>query len=352
MLELFPCCDALLLYLTRTSTRSHISLLLWLKISSLLRKAKIVASGRNEDATVTLGSWNACALRMLFQPGPLLTEAACQVARKQQTDVENSSNVHLWRPLLTLHLRSEGRHASNITMWNEVVSTAVACAHTVEVKLLAALTNFTRRRCASLELRPSVMKAACANANRFLSSANRRRSNSSSEIQPQWLVMADRQELVEMVRSMVPDRVVALDSSVRVHSGLQKGGEGRVMGSSLGPLTDLLTAGRALGIVGTAGSSFSEMAASFALEPPIPWAQVMVRTPFIKSYQGKGLTIDQARNFCNDIKKASHSKLPRLKMPAKANPWQITKPIQREVSEHELNTHVERSLLGPLLASC
>ena len=81
---------------------------------------------------------------------------------------------------------------------------------------------------ASLELRPSVMKAACANANRFLSSANRRRSNSSSEIQPQWLVMADRQELVEMVRSMVPDRVVALDSSVRVHSGLQEGGEGRV----------------------------------------------------------------------------------------------------------------------------
>lgn len=88
------------------------------------------------------------------------------------------------------------------------------------------------------------------------------------------------------MRQHHPGRIVALNGSVRVHSGLTAGGNGRVMGTARGPLLDLLLTAGALGVVGSAGSSFSEVASLLALGPP-PLANLRVRTPFIKSHQGK-----------------------------------------------------------------
>ena len=98
--------------------------------------------------------------------------------------------------------------------------------------------------------------------------------------------IGDNQTLVDAMRQHHPGRIVALNESVRVHSGLTEGGNGRVMGTARGPLLDLLLTAGALGVVGSAGSSFSEVASLLALGPP-PLANLRVRTPFIKSYQGK-----------------------------------------------------------------
>ncbi len=58
------------------------------------------------------------------------------------------------------------------------------------------------------------------------------------------------------------------------------GGSGRVMGSTRGPLLELLAAHRsgAFSLVGSAGSSFSELIAS-VIENDDP---ALIRTPFVK----------------------------------------------------------------------
>ena len=325
-------------------------------------------------------SWHACALRVLFKPGRLLAREVCKTNRDARVlpgadalPRPAMSGTGTWRPLLALHLRSEGRHASNASMWNSTVAVAVACARTVEERLLEALSNFHQRRCvdaknatASLSLTKAcdaavaligVYRGSRAQIDEVAGIQRRKREVGQHQHQhqhqpsPLWLVMADRQELVDQVRSLAPDRVVALDTDVRVHSGLEPGGEGRIMGSAFGPLMDLLSAGRALGLVGTAGSSFSQLAASIALEPPTPWARVLMRTPFIKSHQGEGMKVDQALHFCASnarrVGRVGVLTKPPAQRLARSSPWGATAMANRATSKRALDDHIERALLAP-----
>jgi|MDSY01.2.fsa_nt_gb hypothetical protein len=338
-----------------------------------------------------LNSWQACALRVLFKPSRALARGECQAIREQYTspraegpslgteEVPHRMNafpsaltpegVPAWRPLLALHLRSEGRHASNADAWRGTIAAAVVCARVVEERLLTALASFKERRCKFLTKgeAPASLVRACADAMMLLGIDENATASASFETAPPfipkyrhlphrapvWLVLADQQYLVEQVRLLAPDRVTALDSAVRVHSGLEIGGEGRVMGSAFGPLTDLLLAGRALGLVGTAGSSFSQLAASIAMEPPPPWARILVRTPFIKSHQGEGLDVNQALNFCTKSSvPAGAARTPRSAWPtretAKSSPWGFTALVSNSgASKRALESHVERALLAP-----
>lgn len=79
------------------------------------------------------------------------------------------------------------------------------------------------------------------------------------------------------------------------------GSAGRVSGTAFGPLQDLLVASDALAMVGSAGSSFSEVLASLlTVESQDNGAgdtKVLIRTPFVKSSQVKTLSCSEICTF-------------------------------------------------------
>lgn len=204
-------------------------------------------------------------------------------------------------------------------LWAATVDAAVACAFRAEATLLDALRTFLAPGGGGLARCEAVGGARCGEAARLLASP------------PRWALLADRPDVVAAVTSQVPGgRALALPDHVRVHSGLRAGartqrahrqkgllflvvlrgavrsllrccfvrrrrGAGgsadRVMGTALGPLQDLLVASDALAMVGSAGSSFSDVLASLlAVDAPGHEAdggdaKVLIRTPFVKSSQ-------------------------------------------------------------------
>jgi len=278
------------------------------KLASLVAGAGFDLGGKDEVRT-----WHSCALRALFsRPSPQLSLAVCESTPKAQTGeplvpravVTTRPKTHPRRALVALHVRSEGKHQGDIAhspLWNATVAAFVACAQLSEATTLSALASFVNNHC-GITGSGTGDAEACEEASALV------------QDRPVWFVLADRPELVEKVQLMARregrDVVAVADDSVRVHSGLLSGGD-RAMGTAFGPLQELIVAGSSLSLVGSAGSSFSELLASFLGVVEESGVQsdedlatkVLIRTPFIKSYQGAGLKPEEALMFCQEAAK-------------------------------------------------
>lgn len=272
-------------------------------LDSLRRAAQL------DEAANATSAWRACALRALFAPGPRLEAEVCRQVRSPGFQRQlaglgtatGSGKDAAFAPWLGIHLRSESpRTPIESPAWNSTLDAVSACAQALEGDLRAALAQFVRLQCIGGRPPGSDDRSTAERDERERVDCACRRAK-AMESNPQWMLMADHQTLVKAMRQRHPDRVLALDdATLRRHSGLNRAGNatGRVMGeSTLGPLVDLSLAAGTLALVGTAGSSFSEVAALLAGAPPAA-AMVLLRTPFMKSSQGEGMKVPRALEAC------------------------------------------------------
>uniref|UniRef100_A0A7S2RAF2 Uncharacterized protein n=1 Tax=Rhizochromulina marina TaxID=1034831 RepID=A0A7S2RAF2_9STRA len=281
-------------------------------------------------------SWERCGLRVLFKPSPALASVACDRAARLASNFSASPGAAAGLgaphqrlqsggvapfppPVLALHVRSEGRHALDSSRWEDTLQAFITCADALEAIVLAELRKFHAHLCVRTRgdaldyarLLKQVLGPTNVADGRPKDPAIRERLENyacpvaralgDGTSPPMWMVVSDNQYLVSQLRARRPQRVVALDDAVRVHSGFTAGGVNRTTGAAFGPLQDLVLAATSLAMVGTAGSSFTETIAALAGEPPLDVLRILVRTPFIKSYQGVGRRPEEARRHCEHL---------------------------------------------------